>query len=142
MEALYYDERQTNLQSNFQGTTRIYLRYLEFARSKYNATSDLYLDTKNISRILQIFYIEGYHRLDPTNYIPALIGYNILERCLLRLGVTKEDLLRRHTPPFLELEDDTRLVYLYSRHRIAAAQDYLLPLDKWWTVDLYSEGRI
>lgn len=140
--ALHYEERQSNLQSKFQGTAKIYLRHLKFACDKQNVAGNLHLDAKNVSRLLQIYHIEGCHRLDPANHIPALIGPDILKRCLIRSGVSKVDLLRRHTPPFLELEDDIVLVYLHGRHRIAAALDYLLPLDKWWTVDLYSEGTL
>lgn len=140
VDALLYEERQTNLQSNFQGTAKIYLRHLKFARGDQNAAGDLHLNPKNVARLLQIFHLEGCHRLDPANHIPALIRPDLLERCLTRSGVSKVDLLRRHTPPFLELEDNQLLVYLHGRHRLAAAQDFLLPLDKWWTVDLYSEG--
>ena len=49
VDALLYKERQTNLQSNFQGIAKIYLRHLKFARGDQNAAGDLYLNPKNVA---------------------------------------------------------------------------------------------
>jgi Protein of unknown function (DUF3723) len=39
---------------------------------------------------------------------------------------------------FLELPQDTSLEVLHGKHRLLAAEKFLL--DKWWTVELYSDG--
>ncbi|KAL8939684.1 MAG: hypothetical protein Q9216_003224 [Gyalolechia sp. 2 TL-2023] len=134
-----YEKRQSNLQSNFQGTAKVALRHLQFTESGQNP--ELHLDPKNIARLVQVFSIEGCHRLDPANHVPALISENVLSRCLQKNSLSKANLLlQKRTPPDLKLDDDIVLSCLHGRHRIAAAQEVLLPIEKWWTVDLYSDS--
>ena len=141
-EARRYEKRQANLQSNFQGTAKVLLRHLSFPSQQENRAGDLHLNHRNIARLVQIFNIEGCHRLDPANHIPVLIDEDSLQQSLVQSGLTKVDLLKKHTPPLLRLEETAVLDCLHGRHRIAAAHEFLLPVDKWWAVDLYFDGML
>lgn len=124
-------------QSCFRGSAKIHLKHINFE------CDDLYLDPKNVARLLQVFQLEGCFRLDLEHHIPAIIDEDELRRSLQKSGIASGDLFRRQAPPTLDLDTSTTtLKCLHGRHRIEAAKEHLLPGDKWWTVDLYSNGTL
>ncbi|KAK3167632.1 hypothetical protein OEA41_010759 [Lepraria neglecta] len=98
-----------------------------------------FVDPKNVTRLTQIFELEGCHRLDLEHHVPAIIDDKVLQSNLRLSNITSLDLMQR-IPPKLKLPADFNLDCLHGKYRIAAAKSFLyLPDDKWWTVDLYSD---
>ena len=128
------EERFAERQSKFQGSAKIHLKHFDFFEDS-EIPAALKLDDKNVGRLMQIFKLEGCKRLEPEHHIPALIEETVLEQSLVQSGLQLGSL--RDIPPVLELPDNYRLVCLHGKHRIAAANRFLLPGNKWWTVDLY-----
>ncbi|KAL2048962.1 hypothetical protein ABVK25_010815 [Lepraria finkii] len=129
-----YSESFVEKQSNFRGSAKIHLRHL-------NYDSDTsFLDPKNVARLVQIFELEGCLRLDLEHHIPAVIGNDVLQHSLNASGVNRNDLFTPGIPPTLDFPAQVALTCLHGKHLIAAAQEFVEPLDKWWTVDLYSDG--
>ena len=131
--------RLENKSSSFRGNAKIHLKHLQFDESKEVSLS-LHLDPKNVARLIKIFELEGCLRLEEEHRIPAIINDATLQQALISSSLTNADLLTTGVPPELQLPRSTRLNCLHGRHRIAAAQQILLPGNKWWTVDLYTEG--
>lgn len=88
-------------------------------------------DPKNVTRLLNIFEIDGCHRYKPQHHVPVLVTKGLA--CRLKFSGELE-------PDFFDLEDGEKLVYLHGHHRLQAARLFLSPSDVWWVADLYSEG--
>lgn len=130
-----FEEKQTC----FRGSARIHLKHLRFE----DFTEDqnrLFLDPKNVARLIQVFTLEGCLRLDIEHHIPAIVKERDLQKSLSVSNVVGGDLFKRGAPPELKFAADVTLICLHGRHRLEAAKKFLLPGDLWWTVDLYSEG--
>ncbi|KAI4228466.1 MAG: hypothetical protein L6R40_008131 [Gallowayella cf. fulva] len=87
-------------------------------------------DPKNVTRLLNIFEIDGCHRYKPQHHVPVLVTKGLA--CRLKFSGELE-------PDFFDLEDGEKLVYLHGHHRLQAARLFLSPSDVWWVADLYSE---
>jgi hypothetical protein len=97
-------------------------------------------DEGNIQRLVKTFS-KGCHRLQPRNYIPAIINQQILEEVALSSGVSLQSLVKDNgDPPLLEFPSDIRVECLRGRSRRDAAIRLFLSEERWWVVDLYSEG--
>lgn len=131
--------RLENKSSGFRGSARIHLKHLQFKEPK-DLSLSLHLDPKNVARLVKIFELEGCLRIEEEHRIPATINETVLQMVLSSSSLTNAELLTTGVPPELQLPQYTRLNCLHGRHRIAAAQQILLPGNKWWTVDLYTEG--
>ena len=80
--------------------------------------------------------------MDLEYHIPVIINNSLLRESLQKSHIVNRDLLQQNVPPELDLPPDYSLRCLHGKHRIAAAKKFLyLPADKWWVVDLYSDGR-
>ena len=97
---------------------------------------------KHVERLKAIFSEQGVRRNDPDHRIPVLISEELLSQTLLNSNLSERDLFDRslNDPPILNLPEES-LHYLHGRHRILAAQDILLPIDRWWIVDIYLNSR-
>ena len=133
------EERFVEKQSKFYGSAKIHLNHLVFYPFGSQLSTELTLNPKNLERLTQIFKLEGCLRLD-LEHVPAIISNEILANSLRHSRVNFEDLRRRGSPPTLEFPEGFTLQCLHGKHRIAAAKNILLPGNKWWTVDLYSDG--
>jgi len=71
--------------------------------------------------------------------VPALISQQQLANAMRHSGVFTEQLLAGHLSGYsmLKVPTSCHLECLHGRHRIEAAREFLLPTDRWWTVDLY-----
>ena len=125
--------------SSFRGSARIHLKHLHFEEPSDKSMS-LHLDPKNVARIIKIFELEGCLRMEEEHRIPAIIEDGLLQEALRLSSLTNTALVSARVPPELQLPQSIKLNCLHGRHRIAAAQEFLLPGNKWWTVDLYSGG--
>lgn len=130
-------QRFEEKQSCFRGSAKIKLKHLQFETENPEL---LVLDPENVKRLVQVFQLEGCLRFDLERHIPAIIDENDLFRALQNSQSVSGDLFKRQGPPSLYLYSKTTLKCLHGRHRIAAAREFLLPGDKWWIVDLYSDG--
>ncbi|KAI9676517.1 MAG: hypothetical protein M1817_000675 [Caeruleum heppii] len=122
--------------AHFRGSARVQIKHLRFETHKSSGTRSL--DPANVRRLERIFEIQGCARLDPEHYVPALISKADLDRTLARSAITPAILHRFDEPPTLDLDPTTRLTCLHGKHRLQAAEHFLLPGDKWWVVDLYA----
>ncbi|KAL6716955.1 hypothetical protein ACLMJK_004868 [Lecanora helva] len=132
------EEKFAEKYSRFYGTAKIHLKHLVF-QSTSELPSQLTLNPKNVERLTQIFRLEGCQRLDLEHHVPAIISKEDLDSSLQLSGIGVEDLRRRASPPTLYLPEAKPLICLHGKHRVAAARNVLLPGNKWWTVDLFSD---
>jgi hypothetical protein len=125
--------------SHFQGSASIKLKHLVFENDQVPGTRPL--DRKNVARLIKIFELQECRRLEPNHYVPAVISEEILNTALQKAGISQANLLTKDEPPQLCLDNSIKLTCLHGKHRLAAADEFLLPGDKWWVVDLYKEGN-
>ncbi|KAK3061229.1 hypothetical protein LTS18_006731, partial [Coniosporium uncinatum] len=60
-----------------------------------------------------------------------------LDDALLHNGVQHCELKNVEEPPRLAFSATAPLLYVHGRHRLAAAEEFLEPIDRWWTAELY-----
>ncbi|KAI9736725.1 MAG: hypothetical protein M1834_000929 [Cirrosporium novae-zelandiae] len=125
--------------SKWCGSAKVDLRFLAYTEAKHDAR---WIDEKNVERLIQIFHLEGCHRLDLENHVPVLISEEQLHQALSRAHLARQDLLNLNEFPFITFEDDIRLICIHGKHRLIAADKFLCPSEKWWVVDLYIDGLL
>ena len=131
-------QRLNTKREHFLGSAKIFLEHLHFQKDKgeYN------LDQKNVARLQKVFELEGCLRLNPEHHVPVLIDLETLEQSLDQSQIRRGELFTSVIPPELILPRNHVVLCLHGRHRIAAARNLLLASDRWWTVDLYSQGIV
>lgn len=100
------------------------------------------LDSKNLDRLRRIFRQNRCRRLDVDNHVPAVVSPHDLADALRKANAQHESLLTtdpRQLPRIDFLEGQLRA--LHGRHRVQVGAEVLPPADRWWTVDLYSNGN-
>ena len=122
----------------FRGTARVRLKTLHFPGDALSV-----INRKNVKRLKKIFAIEGCLRWKTENHVPAIIGADDLEKAIQQSMTTSEQLLNPPRGEYVELvfPADYRLECLHGRHRIQAAKESLWSENRWWTVDLYHQGK-
>jgi hypothetical protein len=121
-----------------KGTACVKLEHLNFEENDLRE-----LDQKNVQRLKAIFQTSDIRRLEPSNHIPALVTQSDLENAIQASETSAERLMVTSggTFPMLTFPSSFRLTCLHGRHRVQAAHEALCTTDKWWTVDLYLEGK-
>ena len=119
----------------FYGSVKVWMSQLVYEDLLTNPRQ---LDPKNVNRLREIYQLEGCRRFDPEHRIPALIDELTLNRGLQKAGIAPATLNSFAEPQLLGFEKG--IIYLHGRHRLEAAKDFLEADDKWWVVDLFSEG--
>ena len=127
--------------SNYRGTAKIHLKHLTFDSIDQKENLISHVDPKNVARLIQIFKIEGCLRLNEEHRIAAIISEGVLEKALKGSSLTQHRILAPGDPPQLKFDGVTTIRCLHGKHRIAAAKEVLVVGDKWWVVDLYSDGK-
>lgn len=124
-------------QVKYKGTARIRLECLHFP---WNEPREL--DRKNVERLKSNF-LKDCRRLDVRNHIPAIINQQLLDSATNESSISAEDLLSNSSGSYPELVFPAgfQLQCLHGRHRIQAGKEILRQGERWWTVDLYLEGR-
>jgi hypothetical protein len=122
----------------YKGSARISLDVLHFRSSEHRD-----LDAKHVEYLKGCFQRDSCRRLEKRNHIEAVVDQPILDAALRKSDVSARELLTNQPNgcPELSFPAGFKLRCLHGQHRIQAAQEFLLPHDKWWTVDLYTSGR-
>lgn len=132
-------ERQKS--SHFRGRARVPLEFLYFSE---HTPRDL--DRGNVERLMGVYLEEGVRRLQHEHHIPAVVGKDDLLSAVRLSGLSLVNLLNssQANPPHLTFPEGFRLRCLHGKHRIEAARlsACLQGQDRWWTVTLYSEGKL
>lgn len=134
------NRRTSERREHFRGSAKVRLRHLTFEQHPDVQSQPTFLDQKNVARLEKVFSIEGCLRLDPEHRVPVILDDKDLERSLREANVANGELFNAKIPPTLSFPHGYSLRCLHGRHRIAAAQKFLLAGDKWWIVDIYSES--
>ena len=92
-------------------------------------------DATNVARLLDVFHKEGCRPREPENHMLALISRSALPQARPPGGVSRGVF---EEPQRLIPESPLRV--LRGRHRLEAARKFLKGGDRWWVVDLYSDG--
>ena len=134
-------EIQQEKKAAFRGRAKVAISNLRFEDAYVHGTRPL--DSSNIDRLEKIFELEGCLRLDPDHYVPAIINRDTFEKALRNSGL-QHDLLNTSPdePKWLNLDPQSYLTCLHGRHRLAAARRFLDPSERWWVVDIYSDGLL
>lgn len=119
--------------AHFKGSAKVPINLLQS-----DAPSSFTIDAKNVTRLKEVFKLEGCQRLDPDHHIPATIRNESLRRALQDAGIEHHMLMDSDDPPPIKPEG---LKVLHGRHRLKAAQAFLYPNEQWWIVDLYDDGE-
>lgn len=91
----------------------------------------------NVDRLIKIFQIEGCCNLEPEHRIAAVVDSDKLKNALSISGITQEQLLDPTIQNTLCFEEGTRLMCIFGKHRLRAAE----ALGKRsWLVDIYVDG--
>jgi len=122
----------------FRGSARVSLDVLQFQQHKHRD-----LDTKHVEYLKGCFRKDRCRRLEVRNHIEAEIDQQMLDVALRDSNITARELLTNQPNeyPRLVFPQSFHLECLHGQHRIQAAREFLLPIDKWWTVDLYTSGE-
>jgi hypothetical protein len=125
----------------YRGSAKVLISSLEFdgLDVQFRRT----LDVKQIEALVTVFKLEGCHRLEPENRIPAIITATSIEPLLNASAISLEEFMRyTATPGGVLISGDMRFQCLRGRHRIEAAKRFLSSDDMWWAVDFYSDGKV
>lgn len=122
----------------YKGSARISLDVLYFQWDEHRD-----LDPKHVEYLKGCFKRDRCRRLEVRNHIDAVVDQPSLDVALRKSGVSARELLTNQPNgcPWLEFPKDFQLHCVHGQHRIQAAREFLLPTDKWWTVDLYTSGK-
>lgn len=99
------------------------------------------VDPKNVARLIEVFRTEGCQRRQKENFVTALVGRQQLDDALLHSSVQHCELKNADEPPRLAFPATAPVLCIHGRHRLAAAEEFLEPIDRWWTAELYFQGR-
>ncbi|CEJ55661.1 hypothetical protein PMG11_01909 [Penicillium brasilianum] len=122
----------TERQLKYQGTAKVNLDQISL-----QPLSSREIDHQNVERLREIFAKDGCNRLDLRNHVTAVVSRQHLQRACHATGLALEELKSRQQQyPRLRFHG-RRVKCLHGQHRLKAAEDFLSPSDRWWTVDLY-----
>ncbi|KAH8765626.1 hypothetical protein BGZ57DRAFT_533732 [Hyaloscypha finlandica] len=119
----------------YKGSARISLDVLYFQSNEHRD-----LDRKHVDYLKGCFQRDKCRRLEKRNHIEAAVDQPSLDAALRSSDVSARELLTNEPNgcPKLSFPAGFKLRCLHGQHRIQAAREFLLPHDKWWTVDLYT----
>ena len=121
----------------YLGRAKVDLRHIRFEDE--SVPGGRLVDDKKVVRLLNVFEKEKCLRFEPDHDIPALIDPTVFESNLERSGLDAAAPLDLHQHPHqLKFSENDSVLALQGKHRTAAARKFLLPFDRWWTVELYS----
>ncbi|KAH7108733.1 hypothetical protein B0J11DRAFT_390979, partial [Dendryphion nanum] len=138
MRRLRFSEQEVRIGAErrvkYQGAVRVMLEVLHFPQEEGRE-----LSRENVERLKEVFQTDHVRRLEPRNYVPAIIEQTDLANALQASGFSVKDLLTTTdgNPPTLKFPSRYRLTCLHGRHRVQAGREILPLADAWWIVDLY-----
>ena len=127
-------ELEVERRAKFKGTARIRLEHLDFPR---------YEASENVERLKLCIEYQGCYRLESRYHVPAVIDQQLLDVVIQASSTSHAALLSDSQSewPTLRLPSGTRLECLRGWDRLRAGWESLPPKDRWWTVDLYLNGK-
>lgn len=125
-------------QSCFRDSAKIHFKHLK-CENVAKEEQKLFLNPKNVVRLVQIYKLEGCLRLDIEHHVPTIVKKTELQKNLSISNVDGGDLFKRKTPSKLKFSNDVILICLHDRHRLEAIKKFLLFGDRWWIMNLYFE---
>lgn len=105
------------------GAAKIFLEHL------FCSTREL--DSKNVTRLQNVFRNLGCRRLEPNNRVPVLITQEQFDHISRENGNPD---FESSDPPILRT--NIRLECLHGMHRLAAGRNFLRGAERWWCADL------
>lgn len=129
---------ETEKQEKYFGSAKVELKHLVFSTSRGRER-----DPKNERFLIDSFQRDGCMPLNVIHHIPALISEHDFKGALQRCNTTSNLLQGRNAAylPALYFPEGFELQCLFGRHRVEAAKRVLRPEDRWWVVELYSNGK-
>lgn len=118
----------------FRGAVKLWIRQFS---PESPLTNPRQFDPRNLSRLIQIFKLEGCLRLPSEHHVPVLVRRQHLDDALRTDQISVNALRSAQEPQFLSLRSG--VTYLQGAHRLEAGRNFLHPDDRWWVADLYLE---
>jgi hypothetical protein len=142
MDESIYTESELRVETErcrkYQGTAKI-----DISQIAPHPSVSQHIDSKNVERLCEIFDKEGCRRLDVHNHVSAVVSRQQLHEALRVAQADAADLMTDQPSRYPHLQFSAGQVEcLHGRHRLKAGEDYLSPVDQWWTVDLYLDGKL
>lgn len=121
----------------YQGVARVKISDIQFTDPQKD-----YVDQKNIDRLCNIFRKARCQRFELANYVPAIVSRQALAEAIQNAGISARSLLLSTGVdiPILSFPGG-QLTGLHGRHRLYAGAKVLAPTERWWTVDIYLDGK-
>ncbi|KAF3357057.1 hypothetical protein VdG1_00208 [Verticillium dahliae VDG1] len=116
------------ISSKLQGTAKVALDSLSFDPLDQP-------DRDNVERLVKMFRIEGFNRLNPLHFVSGTVSADVLQTSLAYSNLTADD-LRAPTPPTLRLPPGALIECLHGKHRVTALRESKC-FYPWWPVRLY-----
>lgn len=101
------------------------------------------LDQKKILELCRIYRVEGCRRLEEENRIRSVVArsdYDLYEQQFQPASRWFPGVTQYNGFFVLQPNSGDKITYVHGRHRLAAAQAYLLQRDHYWPVDFYEES--
>lgn len=128
----------TERSRKYQGTAKINISQIAF-----HPSFSQHLDQKNVERLCEIFDKEGCRRLDVYNHASAVVSRQHLHDALRAARISADEMMTNQPNRYPHLQFPTGQVEcLHGQHRLKAGEEHLSPIDQWWTVDLYLDGKL
>ena len=90
------------------------------------------LNRKNVQRLINIFALEGCFRLEPDNYVTALLPHSLLIRVPRICTVPANGDV---VPSVFDSPEPLQCIH--GKHRIETAKKYFALKSKWWVINVY-----
>lgn len=130
-------EQASERRLKYQGAARV-----KISDINCNGPESNFLDQKNVERLCNIFRKTRCQRFELANYIPATVSGQALAEAIQAAGISARSLLvsTAKDMPILRFSEN-QLTALHGRHRLCAGTRVLTPTERWWTVDIYLDGK-
>ncbi|KAH7108866.1 hypothetical protein B0J11DRAFT_602052 [Dendryphion nanum] len=115
-----FSEREVRIgaerRAKYQGAVRVKLEVLHFPQEEGRE-----LSRENVERLKEVFQTDHVRRLEPRNYVPAIVEQTDLDNALQASGFSVTDLLTNTdgNPPTLKFPSRYRLTCLHGRHHLS-----------------------
>lgn len=119
----------------YQGTAKV-----NIAQIQLSPPLPQNLDSSNLDRLRVIFRNHGCRRLEVNNFVPVIVSRRALERAITERNLSENALMSPEESPILHFEQG-EIQALHGRHRLQVASEVLAPIERWWMVEIYLDGR-
>jgi hypothetical protein len=115
------DERiHSKKRAFYKGRAKVSLRNFEL-----NGSGSRTIREKHIASLVKTFRSKGYIRLNPDNFMKALISSDVLQQSLSEQGLSGTDLRDKSRLYFVSFPKGFKLNVLHRMHRLLATDRFL-----------------